>query len=112
MGDFTMSLPTLLVLVPAAGGLVSMAMVTRRAAGIAALLTALVQAACIVLGVSSLRDGVPGGVQNVADDRIATMVSTTRPTSVKMSSMAGAGRPQTRQVTHAKLLSRLLHTAA
>ncbi|MCW2921385.1 MAG: NADH-quinone oxidoreductase subunit [Thermoleophilia bacterium] len=54
MGDSAFSLPTLLVIAPAAGGLVAMSMLTRRAAAITSLLTFLVQLALLVVGVVQL----------------------------------------------------------
>ncbi|MCW2928067.1 MAG: nuoM [Thermoleophilia bacterium] len=50
MGDSAFSLPTLMIIVPAAGGLIAMSMLTRRAAAITSLLTFLVQVALLVLG--------------------------------------------------------------
>ncbi|MBC7461559.1 MAG: NADH-quinone oxidoreductase subunit M [Thermoleophilia bacterium] len=44
MGDHAFSLPTLMIIVPAAGGLVAMSMLTRRAAAITSLVTFLAQA--------------------------------------------------------------------
>src|SRR3712207_2544278 len=44
------ALPTLLALVPAAGGLIAMAMITRRAAFVASCLTFVVQGPLIVAG--------------------------------------------------------------
>lgn len=54
MGDSAFSLPTLLVIAPAAGGLIAMSMLTRRAAAITSLLTFLVQAALLVLAAVQL----------------------------------------------------------
>jgi NADH-quinone oxidoreductase subunit M len=54
MGDSAFSLPTLLVIAPAAGGLIAMSMLTRRAAAITSLQTFLVQAALLVLGAVQL----------------------------------------------------------
>lgn len=54
MGDSAFSLPTLLIIVPAAGGLIAMSMLTRRAAAITSLLTFLAQVALLVLGVVQL----------------------------------------------------------
>ena len=54
MGDSAFSLPTLLIIAPAAGGLVAMSMLTRRAAAITSLITFLVQAALLVVGVVQL----------------------------------------------------------
>jgi NADH-quinone oxidoreductase subunit M len=48
-GDHAFSLPTLLIIVPAAGGLITMSMLTRRAAGITSLLTFLAQALLLVV---------------------------------------------------------------
>jgi NADH-quinone oxidoreductase subunit M len=50
MGDNAFSLPTLLLIVPIAGALVSMSMLTRRAAAAASLLTFLVQSVLLVFG--------------------------------------------------------------
>ncbi len=54
MGDSAFSLATLLIIAPAAGGLVAMSMLTRRAAAITSLVTFLVQAALLVVGVVQL----------------------------------------------------------
>lgn len=54
MGDSAFSLPTLMVIVPAAGGLIAMSMVTRRAAAITSLLTFLLQSALIAIGAVQL----------------------------------------------------------
>lgn len=59
MGDLNFSLPTLLILTPAAGGLIAMSMLTRRAAGIAALATFFVQALLIALGALRVGDRGP-----------------------------------------------------
>jgi len=64
MGDSAFSLPTLLLIVPAAGGLIAMSMLTRRASAIASLLTFLVQSALLVAGAVQLdrfADGAPAG---------------------------------------------------
>jgi NADH-quinone oxidoreductase subunit M len=52
--DSAFSLPTLLIIVPAAGGLIAMSMLTRRAAAITSLVTFLVQAALLVAGLVQL----------------------------------------------------------
>ena len=49
LGDHAFSLPTLLIIVPAAGGLVTMSMLTRRAAGITSAITFLAQAMLLVV---------------------------------------------------------------
>ncbi len=54
MGDSAFSLPTLLVIAPAAGGLVALSMLTRRAAAITSLITFLVQVALLIVGVVQL----------------------------------------------------------
>lgn len=54
MGDSAFSLPTLLIIAPAAGGLVAMSMLTRRAAALTSLITFLVQCALLVVGVIQL----------------------------------------------------------
>ncbi len=53
--QFVLSLPTLLVLVPAAGGLIATCMLTKRAASVVSLLTFIIQAALIGVGVAMLR---------------------------------------------------------
>ncbi|MCW2955861.1 MAG: hypothetical protein JWO69_730, partial [Thermoleophilia bacterium] len=55
MGDNAFSLATLLIIVPAAGGLIAMAMLTRRASAIASLITFLVQTALLVVGAVQLQ---------------------------------------------------------
>lgn len=76
MGDNAFSLPTLLLIVPIAGALVSMTMLTRRAAAIASGLTFLAQAALLVVAAVQLdrfsdRFGggeLPGCDQSAASD--------------------------------------------
>lgn len=53
--DLIMSIPTLLVLIPAAGGLIAMCMLSKRAVGVVSLLTFLVQAVLIGLGIALTR---------------------------------------------------------
>ena len=57
MGDSAFSLPTLLVIAPAAGGLVAMSMLTRRAAALTSLVTFLVQAVLLAFP-GAVLDGV------------------------------------------------------
>jgi NADH-quinone oxidoreductase subunit M len=52
--DKPFALPALLMLVPTAGGLVGMTMMTRRAAGVVSVLTAALQTALIVIGAAIL----------------------------------------------------------
>jgi NADH-quinone oxidoreductase subunit M len=74
--DSAFSLPTLMVIVPAAGGLIAMSMLTRRAAAITALVTTLLQAALIVIGLVQLdrfaeragRGVVPGCGESAASE--------------------------------------------
>lgn len=54
MDGSAFSLPTLLIIVPAAGGLIAMSMLTRRAAALTSLVTFLVQAALLVVGAVQL----------------------------------------------------------
>jgi NADH-quinone oxidoreductase subunit M len=54
MGDSAFSLPTLLVIVPAAGGLIAMSMGTRLAAALTSLVTLLAQVALLVVGATQL----------------------------------------------------------
>lgn len=76
MDDSAFSLPTLLIIAPAAGGLIAMSMLTRRAAAITSLLTFLVQVALLVVGVVQLdryaeragASGVPTCSQSAATD--------------------------------------------
>ena len=53
--DSAFSLPTLLIIAPAAGGLIAMSMLTRRAAAVTSLVTFLVQVALLVVGVVQLQ---------------------------------------------------------
>lgn len=52
--DSAFSLPTLMIIVPAAGGLIAMSMFTRRAALLTSLVTGFIQALLIVIGVVQL----------------------------------------------------------
>lgn len=54
MGDLAVSLPTLLILVPVAGGLIAMSMMTRVAAAVTVLITAAVQIGLLILGTAML----------------------------------------------------------
>lgn len=72
MGDYAFSLPTLLVLAPAAGGLIAMSMVTRRAAGVVSILTFATQVVLLILGareLSAFRDLKGAGQLAGCDDR-------------------------------------------
>jgi NADH-quinone oxidoreductase subunit M len=65
------SLPTLLIIVPMAGGLIAMSMVTRRAAALTALVTAILQAGLLVVSLVQLQrfaDRAGAGVVPNCDD--------------------------------------------
>jgi len=76
MGDNAFSLPTLMIIVPAAGGLIAMSMMTRRAAALTSLITFLAQSALLILAgvqlhrydTSSGGDVVPSCAQAAASN--------------------------------------------
>lgn len=82
MGDHAFSLPTLMIIVPAAGGLVAMSMATRHAAAITSLITFLAQALLLVatgVQLDRFQDGFGGSAvpscsqQAVADGSRAVL---------------------------------------
>ncbi|MCW2949313.1 MAG: nuoM [Thermoleophilia bacterium] len=75
MGDHAFSIPTLLIIVPVAGGLVAMSMLTRRAAAITSLVTFVAQTLLLIVSAISLDryrdqvgDAVPSCSHPVASD--------------------------------------------
>ncbi|MCW2960293.1 MAG: NADH-quinone oxidoreductase subunit [Thermoleophilia bacterium] len=73
MGDNAFSIATLLIIVPAAGGLVALSMMTRRAAALASLVTFLLQSALLIVGavqLSRYADSHASGVAPTCGDAL------------------------------------------